>query len=315
VSAAPLISVVVPTFNRPGYLRLAIESVFNQSYTNWELIVADDGSDEATRQYLQTLDRMPRVSIVWLPHAGIPAAVRNAGVRCAKGEYVAFLDSDDLWEPRKLELQIAMMQAHGDRHWSYTAFTNVDEHGDALPSEINRRWIPCEGEVFERMLHGEVQIRTPCVMATHRLLLDVGAFDERIRSAEDYDLWYRLALRSEVAVVEDSLARIRSHRDHHSADWSSAYVGQDCTFVKLQPLLDQRRRELVRRERANNALRLASEYASRKNGGGVLRTLSSSVGFSWLYTRWWLKAMRILLRAFLPESFIIHYRQRHGRAA
>src|ERR1700684_4688077 len=96
--AAPaIVSAVLPTFHRLRVLPPAIESVYAQTFADWEFIIADDGSDLETRQYLQSLADDPRVSVVWLPHTGKPSMVRNAALLRAAGEYVAFLDSADLW--------------------------------------------------------------------------------------------------------------------------------------------------------------------------------------------------------------------------
>lgn len=314
-SLQPAVSVIVPTFNRLQYLRTAIDSIFNQTHSGWELLIADDGSDEATRAYLRELSCLPNVKVIWLSHTGIPAAVRNAALREAGGKYIAFLDSDDLWDSRKLEAQLAVMQAHSHCQWSYTAFTNVDELGVVLPSEIDRRWVPCDGEIFERMLRGEVSLRTPCVVATRQLLMEVGGFDESIPSGEDYDLWYRLALRSDIAVISEPLVKIRHHRENHSTDWSSAYVGQDHTFTKLQRLVDPPRRAMLRRERARNALRLAYQHAVLRNHASVFRTLFGSVAFSWRYAEWWSRALWIVLRAFTPAGVLEMYRRRSNTSA
>jgi glycosyltransferase involved in cell wall biosynthesis len=314
-SRQPAVSVIVPTFNRLKYLRPAIESIFNQTYSDWELLIADDGSEEATREYLRKLSDLPKVRVIWMSHTGVPAAVRNAALREAGGKYVAFLDSDDLWDSRKLEAQLAVMQTHSLCQWSYTAFTNVDEFGVALPTEIQRRWVPCDGEIFERMLRAEVSLRTPCVLADRRLLVEVGGFDESIHSGEDIDLWYRLALRSDIAVINEPLVKIRSHRENHSANWSSAYVGQDHTFTKLQRLVDLPRRDMLRRERARNALRLAHRHAVLRNRASVFRALFNGVAFSWRYTEWWFGAVCIVLRAFVPEGVLEIYRRRSNRSA
>jgi glycosyltransferase involved in cell wall biosynthesis len=314
-SLQPTVSVIVPTFNRLEYLRAAIESIFNQTHSDWELLIADDGSAEATREYLRELGCLPKVRVIWLSHTGIPAAVRNAALREARGKYVAFLDSDDLWDSRKLETQLAVMQTHSLCQWSYTAFTNVDEFGVVLPTEIQRRWVPCDGEIFERMLRGEVALRTPCVLATRQLLMEVGGFDESILSGEDYDLWYRLALRSDIAVINEPLVKIRFNHNSHSADWSSAYVGQDHTFTKLQRLVDLPRRNLLRRERARNVLRLAYQHAVLRNRASVFRALSNGVAFSWRYAEWWARALWIVLRAFTPEGVLEIYRRRSNRSA
>src|SRR3954470_20897049 len=102
------VSIVVPTFNRLDYLRPALASVFAQTWNDWDLVIADDGSDDDVRAYLHDLEleQRPRVRVLSLPHRGNPAAVRNAALHVATGTYVAFLDSDDLWAPRKLELQL-----------------------------------------------------------------------------------------------------------------------------------------------------------------------------------------------------------------
>src|SRR5678815_5627983 len=103
-------------------------------------IVADDGSGDDLRATLRDLGNRPRVKVVWLPHRGVPAAVRNAAVREAAGTHVAFLDSDDLWAPRKLEVQIALLTARPECRWSYTAFRQVDRLGAPLADERTRHW-------------------------------------------------------------------------------------------------------------------------------------------------------------------------------
>src|SRR5690242_9472787 len=99
-SSSPTISVVLPTYNRAALLRQAIASVLGQTYDDWELIIADDGSDAATRDELSAL-RDSRVRCVFLERSGNPARARNAGVEAARGAWIAFFDSDDLWFPRK----------------------------------------------------------------------------------------------------------------------------------------------------------------------------------------------------------------------
>lgn len=302
------VSVIVPVFNRLKYLQPAIASVINQTMSNWELLIADDGSGPETQAYLRSLVHDPRVKVIWLPHTGVPATVRNAGLREASGRFVAFMDSDDIWTKHKLEAQLAVLKARSHCQWSYSAFINVDEFGNAQPDEQHRQWTPHEGDVFDRVLRGQVAIRTPTVVATRQLFIETGLFDESMRSAEDYDLWLRMALRSDVAVINESLVQVRSHREHHSADWPSAYVGQDHTFRKLQGLVDRRRGSLVRRARTSNALRFAAQYAMRSDRLAVLRILANSVNFSWNYLEWWRRAPILVLRAFLPDFALAAYR-------
>src|SRR5438128_1621108 len=115
----PKVSVVLPTYNRRPLLREAVDSVVGQSFSDWELILVDDGSTDDTRAYFKELTD-PRVSRVFLPHSANRSAVRNAGIARARGEWIAFLDSDDLWAPEKLTRQVEALAADSSKRWSCT---------------------------------------------------------------------------------------------------------------------------------------------------------------------------------------------------
>src|ERR1700733_11251308 len=104
----PVVSIILPTFNRQEYLVPAIESVLAQTFEQWELIIADDGSADATRRYLQSLAD-PRIEVMLLEHTGKPCVISNLAIRRARGQYIAFLDSDDLWLPEKLAAQLSSL--------------------------------------------------------------------------------------------------------------------------------------------------------------------------------------------------------------
>ena len=288
----PWVSIVVPTFDRLEYVRPALDSVFAQTFTDWDLIVADDGSGEDLRAYLRDLESRPRVKVVWLPHRGIPAAVRNAAVREATGTHVAFLDSDDLWAPRKLERQIALLTARPECSWSYTAFRQVDRQGAPLAEEHTRRFTPHQGEIFEQLVAHTAELRTPSVMVARQLLRDVGGFDEAMRSGEDYDLWMRLALWSPVALVDEPLVDVRRHDHNHSRNWAIAFDGRDRSLAKLQSAVTPGRRALVRRERARNGARLVAEHARRGERLEALSAFVGSAAYSWSYPEWWWRSLR-----------------------
>lgn len=313
--AAALVSVVLPTFNRLRFLQPAIESLRAQTFTDWELIVADDGSDLETRQYLQTLTSHPRVSVVWLPHTGRPAIVRNAALRRAAGEYVAFLDSDDLWRPTKLERQLETLRTRVSCRWCYTGFLRVDARGNPLPEEARRPWwVPYEGDIFEQVATGRAAIRTPSVLATRQLIAQAGGFDEAMLSAEDYDLWLRLALYSEAAIVDEPLVHVRYHDENHTREWESAFVGRDRSLSVRQQLVDAERRSLLRKERMRNALQHAATHAERGGQARMLRVLCASFPFCWTYPQWWLGALKAVLRPCLPRR-LLEYRRKRRRGA
>jgi glycosyltransferase involved in cell wall biosynthesis len=138
--AGPLVTIVLPTFDRFEFLPAAVQSVFSQTMRDWELVVADDGSGREVRDYLNTLNDGARVRTLFLPHSGNPGRTRNAAIAVARAPYIAFLDSDDVWEPRKLERQLATMRAEEECDWSYTGVTFIDDEGNPLAVELNRRW-------------------------------------------------------------------------------------------------------------------------------------------------------------------------------
>lgn len=312
---APLVSIVLPTFGRLPYLRLSVDSVYRQSCAQWQLVIADDGSDPDTREYLRSLESDPRVKLLWLAHRGIPAAVRNAALAEVRAPYVAFLDSDDLWAPSKLERQLQRLQSRSDCRWCYTGFAQIDAAGQVLLNAAHGTWQPLEGAIFEALVVGpSLPIRTPAVLATRELLEQAGGFDAAIRSGEDYDLWLRLALASEVTVLDEPLVQVRRHELNHSQDWELAYIGRDYSLSKLQQSVDGRRRSLLRTERTRNALRLATLHASLGNHAAMARALLRSSPYSWTEPGWWCGLLKVPLRPHVPQQIVDAYRRRRRGA-
>jgi teichuronic acid biosynthesis glycosyltransferase TuaG len=130
------VSVIVPSYNRTKFLEAALASALAQSIAAREIIVADDGSDDDTRAFLRSLAR-DDVRVIELPHCGNPSRVRNAAIAAASGRYLAFLDSDDLWKPNKLERQLARLTASPDARWSCTLCDRID--ADGAPDDDPRR--------------------------------------------------------------------------------------------------------------------------------------------------------------------------------
>jgi glycosyltransferase involved in cell wall biosynthesis len=311
----PLVSIILPTFGRLNYLRLAVASVFRQTLEDWELIIADDGSDEETRAYLRTLEGDSRTKLMWLTHTGIPAIVRNAALREAQGEYVAFLDSDDLWAPEKLSRQVRTLRSRPACRWCYTAVSHIDGSGQPLAEPVFGPWLPCDGAVFERLVTGPVVIRSPSVLAARDLVAHAGGFDETIRSAEDYDLWLRLALASDVALIDEPLVQVRRHEANHSRrHWELAFAGRDHSLRKLQTRVAANQRVLLRAERTRNALKLAARHASLGNNARMLRALCQAWPYSWSNRLWWLALLKMPLRSYLPRRLVDAYRRRRGAA-
>lgn len=217
----PLISVIMPTFNRLGWLRAAVQSVFDQTLADWELIVVDDGSEEPTRDYLRALGAATehRVRVLLLTHTGNPPVARNVALSEARGEYIAFLDSDDLWLPHKLEMQIASLGEHPAREWSYTRSVLVD--GSARPLKGGRELrYPAskDGWIAESLVRGEAAVTQSSVVARREAIGRVGGYPEDLPICGDYELYLRLALLSEIDFVDEPLVLVRRHTEHYCDD-------------------------------------------------------------------------------------------------
>jgi glycosyltransferase involved in cell wall biosynthesis len=307
----PAVSIIVPTFNRVEFLQPTIESIFAQTFADWELIVADDGSAAPARAYLATLTRDSRVRVIELPHTGNPGAVRNAALREAQGEFIAFLDSDDLWMPMKLQRQMQALRSQADCRWSYTGYCRVDASGKLSTAPGYERRIRHRGAVLEHLLVNAVDIWTPAVVAERRLLAQVGGFDEELLLYEDYDLWLRLASQSEIQLIDEQLICVRSHDQHYVASDRTVSM-LACRHRSLQNLrrfvTDPRLRSLVARAHARSLLDLANLYAATDRLRAA-RTVLSSFTCSWRFGQWWAGLSRVALKLMVPRALISLYRR------
>jgi glycosyltransferase involved in cell wall biosynthesis len=297
---APRVSVILPTYNRMPYLRQAIESVLAQTAGDWELIVADDGSDDDTRGYLAQLHD-DRVRPLRLGHLGHPGKVRNAALPHARGQYVAFLDSDDWWEREKLASQLAAHAEHPDCGWSYTWFRSVDEQGHDLPSTYHPREI--SGMIVGPLLSGSAIVITPSVMVDRALLQRTGGFDESLAVASHLELFVRLALRSPVLLVPRVLVARRTHADNYGRPFRDSRPDIERVFQRLAshaPTPGTRRMVAARREQwlVDAANRLGAEGRLSAAWGSLGAALPGGA----MSVAWWKSAVKTLARVVLPAG-------------
>jgi glycosyltransferase involved in cell wall biosynthesis len=211
----PEVSVIVPSFNRRAMVLEAVESVLAQRGADFELIVVDDGSTDGTARALEALrsERAARFAIERIPNRG-PAAARNRGVAIARAQFIAFLDSDDLWMPGKLAEQFAFMRANAD-----CAISQCEEVWMRSGRRVNpgRRHRKRAGDIFIESLRTCLISPSAVIMRT-ALFRAMGGFDESMAAAEDYDLWLRILVSHEVGLLERPLVTRRAgHTDQLSA--------------------------------------------------------------------------------------------------
>lgn len=203
----PLVSVVIPTYNRAELLKEAVWSVFNQSFRDMELIVVDDGSTDNTQEVLRQLDKenasiLGPIPFIYLrqDHRGMPGQVRNHAVQAASGKYIAFLDSDDVWIPEKLEHQLALFKA-GPPRLVHTRELWLREGKEiSQKGQTHQR----RGDIFNDALHKCI-IGPSTVMMERLLFEETGGFREDLEIAEDYEYWLRITAEQEVGYLDEAL--------------------------------------------------------------------------------------------------------------
>lgn len=209
----PLVSVIIPTYNRAALVAEAVASVTAQTFQDFEIVLVDDGSTDET---LETLAHREDITVLRQTRRRGVAAARNLGAAAARGEWLAFLDSDDLWLPEKLARQMAYLEGQPGLRLCQTDETWV-RRGVRVNKPVSHRKVA--GRIFLASLE-RCMVSPSAVVLQRRLFLDHGGFDEALPAAEDYDLWLRLTWRFEVGLVDEPLIIKRGgHADQLSGLW------------------------------------------------------------------------------------------------
>jgi glycosyltransferase involved in cell wall biosynthesis len=192
------VSVIIPTYNRKDFLLEAVDSVLAQVYKEYELIVVDDGSDDGTGDALKRYGERVRYCVQ--AHGGVSAA-RNHGLTRARGEFIAFLDSDDLWSPKKLQIQTAFMDEHPEAQICYTDEIWIRRGKRVNPQKKHAKY---SGWIYPQCL--PLCIISPSSALMRRgLFAQVGVFDPQLLVCEDYDFWLRVASRFPIFFIPEQL--------------------------------------------------------------------------------------------------------------
>ncbi len=206
----PKVSIIIPTYNRAEYVTQAIDSVLAQTYTDYEIIVVDDGSTDKTKEEL--LPYMDKIRYIYQENAGVSAA-RNTGIKIAKGEWLAFLDSDDEWLPEKLKNQTTFVQENPSIVAHTVNVNLINYHDSGLSSFLHCKF-PFEGNegIIDDPFIQHFKYRTiampVAIMCRKECAIEAGLFDESFVCGEDYDFMCRLALQGSWGYCWDELAMI-----------------------------------------------------------------------------------------------------------
>lgn len=201
-------SVVIPLYNSRKYIRSTVESVLSQSYPVHEIIVIDDGSTDGSGETLFDYIMSGAVKYILQMNQGVSVA-RNTGVSASTGNYVAFLDSDDIWLPTKNEEQINFLKMHKDIEFVHNDVTLIDCHGNKITSPVFHRF-DAKGHCLEHIIK-YCAINISSILVSKRLLNEVGKFNKSLHGSEDYEFFMRVGLKYEVGYVDNKLTYYRKH--------------------------------------------------------------------------------------------------------
>ena len=295
----PRVSVVVPCYNRAELLDAALRSAAAQTFRDFEMIVVDDGSTDGTPLVLAEWERRG-VRVLRQANRG-PSAARNNGVRAARGELLAFLDSDDLWRRNYLEEVVAVFDEHPDAGLVAPAFQTMHADGRATRCLVGKK-SPGALYTTQSLLRGDVgTIINPVIRRD--LFLSAGGYDEALRSGEDCDLWLRLSCLAPMRHLPRPLMLYRQHPGNISRD---VLVNARCWLAVLEKLertqerFARENRALLRRAAAKQRVRLAREIFLRDGGGRVPREARDEIRRAIAADPFYFKARAAMLLAVVP---------------
>jgi glycosyltransferase involved in cell wall biosynthesis len=240
LSAAPLVSVIIPAFNVAPYIGETLDSVFAQTFAHYEVIVINDGSPDTEKLERELARFINRVNYVKQENRGASAA-RNAGLRAAQSEFVAFLDADDLWLPSYLDEQIKLLRERkcdlvcADAEVFSESSNEEETYMETLMADA-----PPTGDVtFVGLLSAEQSLITSGVVVRRERVFEVGLFDEALRNSQDFDLWLRLARNgTRMAYQRRVLLRYRSRDNSLSGDEVNVHCRELRVLEKVEHSYD-----------------------------------------------------------------------------
>lgn len=206
----PRVSVIIPNYNTSAYLPDALKSVLGQTYTDFEVVVVDDGSTDHSRELVESFQAafQGKLHYVYQSNQGLPAA-RNTGIRNSTGEFIALLDADDVWLERRLERSVAMMDRKPEVGLVHAKVARIDTAGNVfeIPPIPHAKYL--SGSIANYIYTRRAHLPVATIMFRRCCLEQAGVFDETMRATEDRDMWFRIAEHYPVAHIDEILAYYR----------------------------------------------------------------------------------------------------------
>lgn len=230
----PKVSVIIPTHNRAKILPLTVKSVLHQTFQDFEIIIVDDASQDNTKEVVRGFGDN-RIKYFRRDMSGGDAVARNLGIVNSEGEYLAFLDDDDEWFPKKLQRQVTLIESSQPVVGGvYTGRVNIDgTNGKILSTTLGDK----RGNLFTEFLGNGLNITTSSVMVRKECFQQVGLFDENIPYNSDFDMWVRISKNFQFECIEEPLTKYYIHAKKLSTNFDLVIKGKEMVIEKYKPWL------------------------------------------------------------------------------
>lgn len=208
----PEISIIIPTYNRADLLNRTIQSVLNQTFKNFEVIVIDDGSTDNTRKIVRGfIKKDERIKYIFQENSGGPAKPRSTGIKNSRGNYLAFLDSDDEWLPEKLEKQISVFKNSRDKKLGFVDCGVLVVNKNTETINEYRLSPLCRGNIFKKILEKNFILTPSSILLKRGVIKKTGDFDENLKMSDDWDFWIRISKKYNFDFIDELLTKYYVH--------------------------------------------------------------------------------------------------------
>lgn len=301
----PKISVVIPAYNAMTYLPETLENLLQQTWQDFEVIVVNDGSSDDTPQWVAEV-RDPRVKLVSQENQGL-AGARNTGIAHAQGEYIAFLDADDLWEKTKLEKQLQSLEQNPNVGLVYTWVLLIDAQGKKTGRVFKSE---AQGKVWQTLIQENIVGCGSVALVRRECFETCGLFDRNLRSfVEDWDMWLRIASKYKFAVVPEGLVYYRQHANSASRNWSSMEESYKIVIEKAFDSAPPEFQSMKNKSygRAHLCLAWKPLQAAEKDSQTAAKFREIAITYYpqliWTKEYWRLSLAIVLMRSLGPETY------------
>ncbi|NIS18110.1 MAG: glycosyltransferase [Aliifodinibius sp.] len=295
----PEVSVIIPAYNSSQYILEALDSVFEQSFKDFEVIVIDDGSTDNTKK---KIDDYPHQIRYFHQENGGPAKARNLGIRKSEGKYIAFLDADDVWLSTKLEKQVAAFKKDPELGMVITENSLFDE-GGIYRTTVGKGNYLMRGDLVTNIFL-KSGVVTPTVMVRREVFDKVGLFEESLRIAEDDNMWIRIASSYPITLVDEPLAKIRDHQlrtmriNQNYIIYTRASV--EMLLNKYDSHLAGKIKKLVPRKFYQGNFAIGYRYFEREEYSRARQAFREALR----YDKWHIKPYTYIIMTMVPKKII-----------